>query len=140
LSCVLTCPKGVNFEYSPAPLYKCRYEFGEFEPKLVPRCVYGRNTFSIQKKKKFISLRLFSAPGVQVVHSNPIEHYSQTIINGTKKGTGSKKVIVEEIDDGSEEIEEEIEETIITKKKTTKKKKGSKTYVRLKNFFTVVFV
>jgi hypothetical protein len=75
------------------------------------------------------------APGVQVIQSNPIEHYSQTYINGTKKGSAKKKIIVEEIEEGDGETEEEVEETIITtKKKTVKKKKGSKTYVRLKNF------
>lgn len=42
LSCVLSCPKGINFEYPPAQVYTCRYETAEFQPKQVPKCIYGK--------------------------------------------------------------------------------------------------
>lgn len=85
---------------------------------------------------------LIKGDGVRVIQATPIEHYSQTIVNGSissvqheGKGTKKKIVVVESSGDVDGEEEEEIEEeTIITKKKiTTKKKKGErKTYVRLK--------
>jgi hypothetical protein len=86
--------------------------------------------------------------GVRVIQTSPIEHYAQTIVNGSssntaiREGKGTKRVVVEETSgDEDEEEEEEIEETIITKtKKTTKKKKGEKkTYVRLKEKLYTLF-
>lgn len=86
-----------------------------------------------------LSLFLSQGDGVRVIHSSPIEHYAQTIVNASnsnnaiQEGKGTKRIVVDESNgDEDEEEEEEIEETIITKtKKTTKKKKGEKkTYVR----------
>lgn len=42
LSCKLTCPKTVNFEFQPADEYVCSYETGQFSPAKVPRCVFGK--------------------------------------------------------------------------------------------------
>lgn len=41
ISCKLSCPKGVSFEFEPAEFYTCAYGSAEFLPKQVPRCVYG---------------------------------------------------------------------------------------------------
>lgn len=41
-SCKLYCPKNVNFEFEPASVYTCKYSEGEFNPKNVPKCLYGK--------------------------------------------------------------------------------------------------
>lgn len=42
LTCKITCPKGVNFDFPPADSYTCTYSTGEFVPKKVPRCVFRK--------------------------------------------------------------------------------------------------
>lgn len=42
LSCSLKCPAGVEFEFPPEPIYKCKFETGVFTPSKVPKCVYGK--------------------------------------------------------------------------------------------------
>lgn len=50
LSCRISCPKNVKFEFQPADVYTCSYATGEFSPSQVPRCVFGKFwKFSIQK-------------------------------------------------------------------------------------------
>ena len=40
-------PKGVSFEFEPATEYTCNYAVGEFYPRQIPKCVYGK--FSLLK-------------------------------------------------------------------------------------------
>lgn len=75
-----------------------------------------------------------SAPGMQVVQSKPVMHYSQT--NGTMIKTGGSKKIIVEQDSGEDE---EIEETQTIIKKTIIRKKGKKTYVRFEKFMAKCF-
>lgn len=58
LSCKITCPKGISFDFQPADVYTCHYETAEFVPKQVPRCVYGKNSLKLPILK--ISTNLFS--------------------------------------------------------------------------------
>jgi hypothetical protein len=65
-----------------------------------------------------------SAPGMQVIQSQPSIQYSQS--NGTlQKKSGSGRRLVE-----SDGDDEEIEETETIIKKTIIRKKGKKSYVR----------
>lgn len=42
LSCSLKCPAGIEFEFPPQPIYKCKFATGVFTPSNVPKCVYGK--------------------------------------------------------------------------------------------------
>ena len=55
LSCKLSCPKSVKFEFEPAEIYTCSYATAEFSPKKVPRCVFRKFSFLIYLE----SLNLF---------------------------------------------------------------------------------
>lgn len=46
-SCSLSCPEGVPFEFTPAPVYTCTYDVGIFQPLPIPQCVYGQNMIVI---------------------------------------------------------------------------------------------
>lgn len=37
-SCVLTCPPGMYFEFTPESVYKCKYSEGFFTPTNIPKC------------------------------------------------------------------------------------------------------
>lgn len=45
LSCSLSCPNGIEFEFKPAEVYTCRYDIGEFSPRQVPKCIFGEIIF-----------------------------------------------------------------------------------------------
>uniref|UniRef100_A0A1B0D0P6 Uncharacterized protein n=1 Tax=Phlebotomus papatasi TaxID=29031 RepID=A0A1B0D0P6_PHLPP len=40
ISCTLYCPKGVEFDSQPSPVYTCSYSKGIFSPDTVPKCVF----------------------------------------------------------------------------------------------------
>lgn len=42
LSCVLSCPEGVEFSFQPKSNYVCKYEHGIFLPKDIPQCKFGK--------------------------------------------------------------------------------------------------
>lgn len=42
LNCKIYCPKTISFEYPPEDMYSCNYAIGQFMPKTVPQCVYGK--------------------------------------------------------------------------------------------------
>ncbi|CRK93441.1 CLUMA_CG006977, isoform A [Clunio marinus] len=50
MSCTLSCPEGVDYEFPPAPSYKCKYETGKFTPSPIPNCVYGDDVEIIRVK------------------------------------------------------------------------------------------
>jgi hypothetical protein len=39
LNCSIGCPDETEFEFSPAPNYKCKYSEGKFSPTNLPKCV-----------------------------------------------------------------------------------------------------
>lgn len=41
-TCTLNCPAGIDFEFPPAPAYKCKYETGVFTPSPMPNCAVGK--------------------------------------------------------------------------------------------------
>lgn len=43
IKCVLSCPQSVSFEYPPAAQYICRYEKGQYEPSITPKCNYCKS-------------------------------------------------------------------------------------------------
>jgi hypothetical protein len=53
MSCSLECPEGIEFEFAPAPIYKCKFAEGKFTPTPFPKCLYGE--------------------GIKVIQSSPVE-------------------------------------------------------------------
>lgn len=42
IRCVLSCPKGVEFDVPPSPQYTCLYEQGFFVPTNIPSCQFSK--------------------------------------------------------------------------------------------------
>ncbi|KAG5886861.1 hypothetical protein JTB14_017666 [Gonioctena quinquepunctata] len=42
-SCSINCPDGINFEFPPAPVYRCEFSMGVFLPSPLPKCLYPQN-------------------------------------------------------------------------------------------------
>lgn len=61
MSCSLTCPDNVPFEFPPQPAYKCKFTEGKFTPAKVPKCVYGEGVEVVQRSEP-----ISAAPGKQV--------------------------------------------------------------------------
>lgn len=43
ISCSLSCPQGVKFEFQPANKYSCDYSVGEFLPRNIPQCAFSKD-------------------------------------------------------------------------------------------------
>lgn len=41
-SCTIYCPEGSDYEFTPAKVYRCKYETGRFTPS-IPKCVAGNS-------------------------------------------------------------------------------------------------
>lgn len=50
MSCALSCPQGIEFEFSPAAAYTCEFSTGRFTPAKIPKCVYGEGVQVIQRR------------------------------------------------------------------------------------------
>lgn len=42
LTCSISCPDGISFEFPPEEAYSCNFETEIFTPADVPKCVYGK--------------------------------------------------------------------------------------------------
>lgn len=62
LQCTLSCPSGVEIDGQLAPVYKCNYANGFFEPTPIPVCKYSE--FSDLRQE--LELNLTSAIPFQV--------------------------------------------------------------------------
>ncbi|KAJ8945046.1 hypothetical protein NQ318_019042 [Aromia moschata] len=40
VSCSISCPEGIQFEFQPEPFYTCHFSTGIFLPAHIPQCVY----------------------------------------------------------------------------------------------------
>lgn len=71
MSCTLSCPAEIDFEFPPATAYTCDFATGKFTPAKVPKCVYGKNLLMI--KFLWIMSSLLIGDGVQVVQRSQNE-------------------------------------------------------------------
>lgn len=45
LTCTISCPPEIDFEFPPAKDYTCDFATGTFKPAKIPKCVFGRINF-----------------------------------------------------------------------------------------------
>ena len=98
LSCKLSCPKNVNFEFQPAEIYTCSYATGEFLPSKVPRCVYGNifslfseRAFELKNLSRYFFFALCKLPELYLFNQN-LSHHS-----AKQMEQWSRKVVVKHI-------------------------------------------
>ena len=70
LSCTLSCPEGIEYEFPPAAEYVCKYSTGTFTPARIPNCVFGK-TWSDVERCVLTDNQCISGEGVEVIrHSS----------------------------------------------------------------------